>query len=387
MFKKFLLAALSAVFLVGSAHANTLTQLHEWESGDEIQSTWLNGDIQQLITESNAQDVRLNTIESGYTSNILQVLKGGTGASTASGARTNLGAAASGANSDITSLSGLTTPLSVSQGGIGLSSVSANRFIYTSALNTFAVGTFGSTMTLSSGTLDVTNNTSTQKHIVSKAGTTIGTRQQVNLVEGTGITLTVADNPGDDRVDVTVAATATGAGLTLISTQTASSSATIDFTGIDGTYDNYLIIGDSIRPATDASALFMRVQDGGSWQADASDYKYSMINYFHTGTPAAHGSTGAAQISMSVSGSDSFDTDVASHDGEIMVHIYKPAGTTYKKRFKTECVWQRSDGIFFVNSGWAMYDAATAVTGIRFLFSAGNIATGTFRLYGYKNSP
>lgn len=49
----------------------------------------------------------------------LAVIDGGTGASTASGARTNLGAAASGANSDITSLSGLTTALSLAQGGTG----------------------------------------------------------------------------------------------------------------------------------------------------------------------------------------------------------------------------------------------------------------------------
>lgn len=44
---------------------------------------------------------------------------GGTGATTASGARTNLGAAASGANSDITSLSGLSTPLATTSGGTG----------------------------------------------------------------------------------------------------------------------------------------------------------------------------------------------------------------------------------------------------------------------------
>jgi hypothetical protein len=72
---------------------------------------------------------------------VLPVTQGGTGATTASGARTNLGAtgigsalftaataasarstisaAASGANSDITSLTGLTTPLSVAQGGTG----------------------------------------------------------------------------------------------------------------------------------------------------------------------------------------------------------------------------------------------------------------------------
>ena len=49
----------------------------------------------------------------------LTVASGGTGASTAAGARTNLGAASSGANTDITSLGGLSTALSISQGGTG----------------------------------------------------------------------------------------------------------------------------------------------------------------------------------------------------------------------------------------------------------------------------
>ncbi len=47
---------------------------------------------------------------------------GGTGGSSAATARAGIGAAASNANSDITSLSGLTTPLSVPQGGTGGSS-------------------------------------------------------------------------------------------------------------------------------------------------------------------------------------------------------------------------------------------------------------------------
>ena len=52
---------------------------------------------------------------------VLKVAKGGTGAATAGAARTALSAAASGANSDITSLSGLTTVLSQAQGGTGTS--------------------------------------------------------------------------------------------------------------------------------------------------------------------------------------------------------------------------------------------------------------------------
>jgi hypothetical protein len=51
----------------------------------------------------------------------LKVAKGGTGSTTASGARTNLTAAKSGANSDITSLTGLTTALTEAQGGTGTS--------------------------------------------------------------------------------------------------------------------------------------------------------------------------------------------------------------------------------------------------------------------------
>jgi hypothetical protein len=52
----------------------------------------------------------------------LPLANGGTGAVTAPLARASLGAAASGANSDITSLTGLTTALSVAQGGTGLTS-------------------------------------------------------------------------------------------------------------------------------------------------------------------------------------------------------------------------------------------------------------------------
>jgi hypothetical protein len=49
----------------------------------------------------------------------LSIANGGTGATTATGIRTTIGAAASGTNTDITSINGLTTALSVAQGGTG----------------------------------------------------------------------------------------------------------------------------------------------------------------------------------------------------------------------------------------------------------------------------
>jgi uncharacterized protein YvpB len=60
-------------------------------------------------------------------------------------------------------------------------------------------------------TLAVTDDTTTQRVRVSKGGTLQGTRQEINLIQGTNITLTTADNAGSNRVDVTIAA-ASGTG-------------------------------------------------------------------------------------------------------------------------------------------------------------------------------
>ena len=88
----------------------------------------------------------------------LAVADGGTGASTASDARTNLSAAKSGANSDITSITGLTTALTVAQGGTGATSISSGALVKgngTSALSAASA----SDITTAIGSTAVTNAT------------------------------------------------------------------------------------------------------------------------------------------------------------------------------------------------------------------------------------
>jgi hypothetical protein len=84
-------------------------------------------------------NTNLATVTSGtWNGTPIAIAYGGTGATNAITARANLGSAASGANSDITSLSGLTTPLSEIQGGTGYGSYTTGDLLYASSSSTLA---------------------------------------------------------------------------------------------------------------------------------------------------------------------------------------------------------------------------------------------------------
>jgi hypothetical protein len=121
----------------------------------------------------------------------VSIAQGGTGATNESGARVNLGgtstgiavftaanassaraslsAAASGANSDITSLTGLTTPLSVGQGGTGQTSYTNGQLLIG---NTATGGLTKATITAGSG-ISVTNGNGSISIAATGAGGTV----------------------------------------------------------------------------------------------------------------------------------------------------------------------------------------------------------------------
>lgn len=67
--------------------------------------------------------------------------------------------------------------------------------------------------------------------VVQKAGSEIGTRGVVNLIEGTNVTLTVADNAGQNRVDITVAAASGAVAVEDEGTQILATASRLNFTG------------------------------------------------------------------------------------------------------------------------------------------------------------
>jgi hypothetical protein len=82
----------------------------------------------------------------------------------------------------------------------------------TTRLITAGTGLSGGGDLSANRTLSVTADTTTQRIRVSKAGTLTGTRPELNLIEGSNVTITQTDNSVNNRVDVTIAATSGGGG-------------------------------------------------------------------------------------------------------------------------------------------------------------------------------
>jgi hypothetical protein len=125
----------------------------------------------------------LKNWQGGTSGDTLPIASGGTASTTASAARTALSAAASGANADITSLTGLTTALSVVQGGTGVTTSTGTGAVVRATSPTLVTPLLG---TPTSGVL--TNCTGLPIVGGGTGGTTAATaRTALGLVIGTDI--------------------------------------------------------------------------------------------------------------------------------------------------------------------------------------------------------
>lgn len=170
--------------------------------------------------------------------------------------------------------------------------------------------------------------------------------------------------------------------ITLLSTVTASSSATVDVeTTFDSTYDAYMLVVSGARPASDSVSLQARMKIGGSY-ITTSTY-ISTGGYSSTAGNQATALATEITLVSSVWGSDSASSC------DIVMYVFNPSSTAFKKQIRYEATSLRLDtGATQIQtrSGVGSNDNIAALTGIRFLASSGNIAAGKFRLYGIANS-
>lgn len=176
-------------------------------------------------------------------------------------------------------------------------------------------------------------------------------------------------------------------GLELLASATANNSATVDFTSfINSVYDEYVIAGVGIRPATDNVSFWARVYDG-AWQADAADYSYGTQAIYPTGSAGGGGSASDSKIVLANTAHDGVDNTTAQHNLNFELSFFKPSGTSYYKQLHWELGYNgNAAGAITRKLGIGQYHSANAITGIRFLFSSGNISVGDFYLFGVRKN-
>ena len=186
---------------------------------------------------------------------------------------------------------------------------------------------------------------------------------------------------------ITVLANASD-GITLISSQTASSSASLSFTtGIDSTYKAYKFVFSNIHCASDNRIFqFNLSTDSGS------NYNVTKTSTFFRAIHSEAGSeTFGYDIDYDLAQSTAFQTlaeGVGSDNDQATsgtLILFNPSSTTYVKHFIANVNTSRhsDSSANFFSAGYG--NTTSAVNAIRFLFQDGqNIDAGTIYMYGIK---
>jgi hypothetical protein len=187
---------------------------------------------------------------------------------------------------------------------------------------------------------------------------------------------------------ITVLANAPADGITFISSQTASASASLSFTtGIDSTYKAYKFVLVNIHPSSDgAEFTFNLSTDSGSNYNVTKTSTYFQAYNQESGTPTSLLYETARDLAQSTAEQEIAE-NVGSGADECLsgsLTLFNPSSTTYVKHFITN-LNNYVNTNYTMNSYVAGYaNTTSAVNGLRFKFSAGNIDEGTIYLYGIK---
>lgn len=195
--------------------------------------------------------------------------------------------------------------------------------------------------------------------------------------------LTKISNNSLSAISSLPASIPTGA-LTLLSTQTASASASIEFTsGIDSTYDSYVFKFIDIHPTGGNYTFGCQFStDGGSTYATTVTSTYFWSYHlesdgtgfgYNTGLDQAQG-TGTIFLNSAVNGSS---------DGNAcgQLQLFNPSSTTFVKHFIARQNAHAPDPASVDNYKAGYLNTTSAINAAKFFFNVGNF-DGIIKMYG-----
>jgi len=212
-------------------------------------------------------------------------------------------------------------------------------------------------------------------------------RSAANLVTTSGVWLKGGvNNASMDSITAFPSAIG-GDGITLISSQTASSSASISFTsGITSTYKAYKFVFVNIHPSTTADFTFNMSTDSGSNYNVTKTTTFFRAFHLEDDSSTAVSYRDASDLAQST-GFQHICYDLTTTSDENcsgFLTLFNPASTTYVKHFIGSSDFMQTNTVQ-TNAYFAGYGNTTsAVNAIQFKFSSGNIDDGKIYMYGIK---
>jgi len=181
--------------------------------------------------------------------------------------------------------------------------------------------------------------------------------------------------------------------MTLISSQTASGSASIEFTsGIDSTYPIYRFEFINIHPSSTSRIDFHfngSTDSGSNYNVTKTTTVFRAYHFENDSGTTLDYDTGN-DLAQSTSYQEFYNSANYDNDGNGCGHmyLYNPSSTTFVKHFMT-CF--NNDGrtsggaIYSLNEYVAGYfNTTNSIDAMDFKFASGNIDSGTIKLYGIK---
>ena len=174
-----------------------------------------------------------------------------------------------------------------------------------------------------------------------------------------------------------------GGALNLISTQTASGSASLEFS-LDDSYDSYVFKFINMHPANDNVQLeFNLSTDGGS------NYNVTKTTtFFHAIHEETDGTEFGYKTAQDLAQSTSYQQIISEQgnwsdeSGSGTLILYNPSSTTFVKHFisRVNCYFANNlSGDQYV-AGYG--NTSNSINSIKFQYSSGNIDDGIIKMYG-----
>ena len=209
------------------------------------------------------------------------------------------------------------------------------------------------------------------------------TRSFANNITTSGVLLPASlTNASIANVTAYNASIATG-GMVLVSSATASASATIDFTL--GDYKEYQFYYVNIHPASNSSEFqFQCSIDSGSTYGVTLTSTYFRSYHIETDAYTGFGYASTYDLAQSTAFQQlSRDTANASDSNTCgIMNLFNPSSTVYVKHFTASYMASDTDPGSENGHTAGYFNTTSALTNIRFKFDTGNVDDGTILMYG-----